>query len=241
MSYTIEYEQFLNESVSNLFENIFSNKKYADIKKVAFHEYLETAKMGDLQTCYLKKSSYPDTMRWISSRITGLAQGQFFNTLKMIDDNKTLIGYAANVTKKSFDLPIILEEYPIKKYLLKAQSAILLRPKDISEMQKQKALDYLRKRLNEKYDYAGLIKSAFSRIFESAKKLVNNEKKEATDITNKFIKKFKAPMFCSNIIAMAYKYAKYDIGISKDIFIIWPCDFLDSDKFEKICIYKKGK
>ena len=55
------------------------------------------------------------------------------------------------------------------------------------------------------------------------------------ELTPKELGELREPLFCSNIIAVAYRAAGYKKPFSKVIYDTWPRDFIISPNTEKIC------
>ena len=78
----------------------------------------------------------------------------------------------------------------------------------------------------------GLLKSVWDRFFN--RKLGSFFKDKPLE--PKEMKKMQTPLFCSTIIAVAYKVAGYDKKFNgKYIYDVWPKDFVLDNSTQKVC------
>ena len=236
-----EYDIMLEDFSINLFAKLFGGGCNLDsIPKVALHELWEKPKKGDCMTAFLKRRVFPTFKRFVASRTLGIAQGTKFNSLKFFKSPKSIIGYGVDTTKYGFTHPIYNTEASFRNYVRNAGGVIILRPKGFTEMQADKVIEFIERNKNTAYNYKDCSESAMKRLKDNLKRIFHiNDSKLQYNVSKRFLEKYKKPMFCSSIIALAYKYAGFNCGLAYGDKVAWPVDFVNSDKFEKVCMFRR--
>jgi len=204
------------------------------IPRVSLEEFIDKCEPADIISSYLKSESFTTKKRMMWSRILGLAQGSLFTTLKLVKNKKIIIGYGTRYENIGSGKPIIVEERSLERYLKHTGGSILMRPvKVLTPQEKKQVIKYMTDRIGLRYNVFALFKTAWDR-FTRRKITPFFEKK----ISDKELKNFQEPLFCSTIITFAYKSAGINLKLSKNIFDTWPRDYLLSPNIWKICYYK---
>jgi hypothetical protein len=196
---------------------------------VSKKELLDTAESGDILITFTpKRKISKSTFTNIKAKLMTLAQGSPFTSSKLVFNDNTIAGYdAAPRTGVN-----VLQHSNIDNFVNRwIQEAMLIRPIGRTEAHVKGVQSYFRKRFGLDYNKDQVMKSSWKRLF---KKLLPFLRKE-TELTPKQLGEIREPLFCSNIIAVAYKAAGYRKPLSKVLYDTWPRDFIISPNTEKIC------
>lgn len=196
------------------------------VKKVTLDDYMKMMKPGDLMVTYPVTSTLDFGSR-VFRNLNTFFQGSSFTSIKMVrEDGKGVMGYSAVLNSHG-----ALNENDIKTFAETTGGMCLIRPKKITDAQRQKAVKWMRAKLKQKlpYSQAEIVKSLLAHLLHISKSAVKLDRKE--------IRKYSDPLICSSIVGLAYEYAGINLKIPYSTFHVWPIDFLMSDQTEKVCCY----
>lgn len=190
---------------------------------------LDTAEPGDILVTFTpKRKIIKSTLTNIKAKLMALAQGSPFTSSKLVFNNNTIAGYDA-APRTGIN---VLEASNIQNFINRwIQEAMLIRPIGSTETHVKGVQGYFRRRFGIAYNKDQVMKSSWKRLY---KKLLPFLRKD-TELTPKQLGEIKEPLFCSNIIAIAYRSAGYRKPFSKVLYDTWPRDFIVSPNTEKIC------
>lgn len=201
-------------------------KTIQSVKKVTLDDYMKMMKPGDLMVTYPVTSTLDFGSR-VFRNLNTFFQGSSFTSIKMVrEDGKGVMGYSAVLNSHG-----ALNENDIKTFAETTGGMCLIRPKKITDAQRQKAVKWMRAKLKQKlpYSQAEIVKSLLAHLLHISKSAVKLDRKE--------IRKYSDPLICSSIVGLAYEYAGINLKIPYSTFHVWPIDFLMSDQMEKVCCY----
>jgi hypothetical protein len=155
-------------------------------------------------------------------------QGSPFSSSKLVLDKNTISGYGVKAVKN------VLTKASLRSYIKHLDEAILIRVPDLTPEQCAKIQKYFRLRIGMPYAGSQVFMSFWDRLFSRKLKPFFKDK----PIDPKAIEEMKEPLFCSSIIAAAYRAAGHQANFGKNIYDVWPRDFVTSESTEKICRFE---
>lgn len=205
-------------------------KKYLrSTPKVTKKEFLNTVKPGDIMVTFTPKRKIQKSgFTKFKAKMMTLFQASPYTSSKFVYDRKTIAGYDADPTAGVN----YLQKGSLSNFVNRwIQEAMLLRPIGTTPEQIRAAQQYFKRRIGLPYNHDQVMKSAWKRFY---KKLLPFLRKDYSPPPKK-LGEMVEPLFCSNIIAVAYKSAGYQKRFGKVILDTWPRDFILSPNTEKIC------
>lgn len=207
-----------------------SVKRYLkETPKVSKRELLDTVEPGDILVTFTpKRKILKSTFTNFKAKLMTLFQASPYTSSKLVYTKKIIAGYdAAPITGLN-----ILQSSNIDNFVNRwIQEAMLIRPIGKTDAQVKGVQSYFKRRFGLAYNKDQVMRSAWKRFY---KKIFPFLRKE-TKLTPKQLGELTEPLFCSNIIAVAYRAAGYRKPFGKVIYDTWPRDFIVSPNTEKIC------
>jgi hypothetical protein len=197
--------------------------------KVTKKEFLQAAIPGDIMVTFtpkrtLKKSGFTK----LKAQMMTLFQASPYTSSKLVYDEKTIVGYDADPTAGVN----YLQKGSLNNFVNRwIQEAMLLRPIGSTPEQVKAVQAYFKKRIGLPYNSDQVLKSSWKRFYKKLLPFLRREQK----ITKKQLGEAVEPLFCSNIIAIAYRASGYRRKFGRVLYDIWPRDFIISPNTEKIC------
>ena len=197
--------------------------------KVTKKEFLEAAQPGDIMVTFTpKRAISKSSFTKFKATMMTLFQTSPYTSSKLVYDKKFVAGYDADPTEgRNFLQKGNLENF-VNRWI---QEAMLLRPVGATPEQIKGVQQYFKKRIGLPYNSDQVMKSVWKRFYKKMLPFLRKEQK----ISGKELGQIVEPLFCSNIIAVAYKSAGYRRKFGKVILDTWPRDFILSPNTEKIC------
>jgi hypothetical protein len=213
--YTLLSEEFVNSRLKEIVN-------YTPL--VSINKFIDNCQSCDLVVVTSKPTN---TLRIIKSKIMSLLQGGKYVSIKMVSDRNTIIGYGADIGKKTNKNQF--SERDINPWIKNYSTGMLLRVHDLDDNIKKEILSKARKNLGISYNGSDVIISFFRRIIERLKP--NDDEMNIVNELDEHL----SPMFCSSILALIFKKCGVDFNFHHTTHNIWPSDFIYSHKTDKIC------
>jgi len=189
-------------------------------------EFLEQIRPCDILVTFTPKKSLQSTFIQVKAKFMTLFQASPFTSSKLALNRKVIAGYDVDPTADNY-----LQTYSLHNFINRwIQEAMLIRVPDLTPGQKKKIQNYLRSRMGLSYNSDQVLKSAWKRFYKKILPIFKDKDPSPTLLTQ-----LREPLFCSNIIAVAYKAAGYKRPFGKNIYDIWPRDFITAPFTEKVC------
>ncbi len=204
-------------------------KHLKNTPKVSKKEFLGAVQPGDIMVTFtpkrkIQKSAYVK----LKAKMMTLFQASPYTSSKLVYDKKTVAGYDADPTAGVNYLQKANLQNFVNRWI---QEAMLLRPVGATPDQVRAVKQYFNKRVGLPYNSDQVMKSAWKRFYKKMLPFLRKEQK----VTPKELGKAVEPLFCSNIIAVAYRASGYRNRFGKVLLDTWPRDFIISPNTEKIC------
>lgn len=125
-------------------------------------------------------------------------------------------------------------QFPVSPFLDAQRRVLLIRPKDFTDEQREKAVKYIKQRIGLSYDSSALLKSAWHKWVRENPKLAEKmeDKEDLLEI-------YRDPLICSTILYLALIYSGNKSRLKSHPLDAWPVDFIESPDMEKIYRYEK--
>lgn len=204
-------------------------KHLTNTPKVTKKEFLQAVEPGDIMVTFTPKRKIQKSgFTQFKAKMMTLFQASPYTSSKLVYDKKTIAGYDADPTQgRNFLQKGNLENF-INRWI---QEAMLLRPIGRTPEQVRAVQSYFDKRVGLPYNKDQVMKSAWKRFYKKVLPFLRTDDSPPP----KKLQEIVEPLFCSNIIAVAYKSAGYRKRFGKVILDTWPRDFIISPYTEKIC------
>jgi hypothetical protein len=192
-------------------------------------EFIRLSQPGDILISSIAGKLLP-TLPRIFNRSLALAQGGMYTSSKVVGYDNDVVGYGANLKST------IMSKNKLDIWLNNMRAVLLLRKQpQISEKQKFLYMKYMYDRIGTKYGGTKeLLNSLIMRNIDDTQ-----SEKQRKIIVNNLDNNY--PLICSAIIYFAMLYANIKVNFDKDIYSIWPKDFITSPQFKPICKYIEGE
>jgi len=209
---------------------MFASPKIRKVLKetplVTKKEFLDQIQPCDILVTFTPKKTLQSSFVQIKARFMSMFQGSPYTSSKLALNNKIIAGYDVDPTVGNY-----LQTYSLHNFINRwIQEAMLIRVPNTTDSQKAKIKSYFQKRMGLDYNTDQVMKSVWKRFY---RKILPFFKDRTPD--PKLLAQIREPLFCSNIIAVAYKAAGYKRPFGKNIYDIWPRDFITAPFTEKIC------
>lgn len=223
-------EGYLPVSEVSFFISPGVKKIIKDVPTVTHRDFETNMKPGDIVVAFSSKKQFIKTKHAkFAAKLMATAQGSPYTSSKMVIDNNRVAGYGIKVVDKPEDNKITI--MPFKQFLSGRQELMLLRIKDITPDQINKAIAFIKKRVGLSYADSDLLKTAWNRfVNRKIFPFLKNRSLEPAEVSL-----IQEPLFCSNMISLALVSAGYKGKFNgKNPWDVWPRDFILSDLTEKI-------
>jgi hypothetical protein len=205
-------------------------KRYLrETPKVSKKEFLEATQPGDIMVTFtpkraIKKSLYTS----FKAKMMTLFQASPYTSSKLVYDKNSVAGYDADPTVgKNYLQKGNLQNF-VNRWI---QEAMLIRPVGTTPEQIRKVQAYFKKRFGLPYNSDQVMLSAWKRFYKKVLPFLRQDDSPPPEKLQEMVE----PLFCSNIIAVAYRAAGYNNKFGKVLFDTWPRDFILSPHTQKIC------
>ena len=233
LQYDILTELYLEGNISLSELTYFTTPKARKIikstRKVTKKEFIARIQPGDIIVSFSNKKQFQKTSKAkIIATLMATFQGIPYTTSKLVLNNNLVGGYGLRVIKTSAENKV--ETMPVVEMFKGRVEAILIRPINATESQKRNAISFLNKKKGLSYSGSDLFKTAWKRLVHKTRILKGKDlNKSDVDIIQK-------PLFCSNLISLAYRAAGYKGKFNNSLtWETWPRDFILDKNTEKIC------
>jgi hypothetical protein len=229
--YDLVCEEKLPISEVSFYTSPIVKKILADVPVVTKVEFVNNIQHGDIIVAFSAKKQFMKTkMAKFMAKVIASAQGSPYSSAKFALDDNSVVGYGIQV----IDNP---EENKITKmnkrdFVTARGEMILIRIPDLTDKQKDKASEFIRKRIGLPYKGIDLLKTSWNRLV--GRKVFTFLKNKPLDPQS--INLLQEPLFCSNMITLALVAGGYKKRFNKkNPWDTWPRDFIISNKTSKIC------
>ena len=197
--------------------------------KVSKKEFLEATEPGDIMVTFtpkraIKKSLYTS----FKAKMMTLFQASPYTSSKLVYDKRIVAGYDADPTAGMNYLQKGSLENFVNRWI---QEAMLVRPIDRTSEQVKAVQSYFDRRIGLPYNNDQVLLSAWKRFYKKVLPFLRKDDSPPPKELGKIVE----PLFCSNIIAIAYRASGYKKPLSKVLLDTWPRDFIISPNTQKIC------
>ena len=197
-----------------------------DTPVVTKKEFLDEVRPCDILVTFTPKKTLQSTFVQVKAKFMSMFQASPFTSSKLALNRNIIAGYGVDPTTDNY-----LQTYSLHNFINRwIQEAMLIRVPDVTADQKKKIQQYLRSRMGLTYNSDQVLKSAWKRFYKKILPAFRGK-----DPDPKLLRQLRDPLFCSNIIAVAYKAAGYRKSFGKSIYDIWPRDFITAPFTEKVC------
>ncbi len=196
--------------------------------RVTKKEFIKRSKPGDIIVAFSTKKQFEQTSKAkFLATLMASFQGIPYTTSKLILNNGVVGGYGLKVIKSSTENKV--DTITLEELFKGRVEALLIRP-IVSEIQKQKAISFVLRKKGLSYSNSDLLKTAWKRLLHKSRIL------KGKDISDELVKIIQKPLFCSNLISLAYKVAGFKERFNNSLtWETWPRDFILDKNTEKIC------
>ena len=222
-------ESDLPVSEMSMFVTPGIKKHLMQTPKVTKKEFLQAVEPGDIIATFTPKRAIQKSgFTKFKAQMMTLFQASPYTSAKLVYDKKTIAGYDADPTQgRNFLQKGNLENF-VNRWI---QEAMLLRPIGRTPEQVKAVQKYFDKRFGLPYNNDQVMLSAWKRFYKKVLPFLRTDDSPPP----KKLQEIVEPLFCSNIIAVAYKSAGYRKRFGKVLLDTWPRDFIISPNTEKIC------
>lgn len=196
----------------------------SDIPNATLTNFFNTIQPCDLLVT--KAKNYDSMFSKFRAKILAYVQGGKFVSIRMVESPTTIIGYGVHVGLKHGQN--VLMSRKLKAWIKHIDTVIVLRVPNLTDEQKHTIISFLKKHRSLSYNKVGVTTSFINRFLE---RVFGRH----TDIDTKDVADALNPMFCSNILAKAFRIAGVELKFNISDNLIWPKDFVLNDQIEKIC------
>lgn len=214
----------LNEDRYHEVKGILSNVPYVSksqlINQLEEGDILITRPYDTSTNNFSPKVFFSNMISWF--------QKSTFSSSKMYIGDGYVAGYGAVP-----GIPVNgIVKFPVSTFIDTQQRVLLIRPKNYTQGQRDRAVLYMKQRLGLPYDKSMILKSAWNRFIKKNPKIL-----EISDVEE--LEKIRTPLICSSVLFLALIYSGNNAKVSNNVLEVWPVDFVVSEDMEKICMYEK--
>lgn len=209
-------------------------KHLSKAKPVRPSELIEMSEPGDILVTrinMLKVDGLPKLTKiggLLAGNILSKAQGIPFISSKVVADNNRVIGFSASGTGSKIDM------VSFNKFLTYQKNVMLCKYPKITDEQRQKVVKYMKDKRDLDYDTSKLITTWWQRLVKGEK--LPGQRKMDKRINEKDAWVWKDALFCSSVIAMAYRAAGIRADFNRTPLEVWPKDFVASKDLDQVAI-----
>lgn len=196
--------------------------------KTTKKDFIARSQPGDIIVAFSSKKQFALAKKAkIVGKLMATFQGIPYTTSKLVMNNNYVGGYGLRVIPN----PNLNKVEKIKiEDAFKGRTEALLIRLNVTNAQKQRAISFLEQKMGLDYASSDLLKTAWLRLVRKTGIL------KGKDIDPKIVGLLQKPLFCSNLISIAYKTAGYQKLFNKALtWETWPRDFILDENTEKIC------
>jgi len=192
-------------------------------------EFINRMKPGDIIVAFSSKKQFKKTSSTkLIAKLMATFQGIPYTTSKLVLNNNLVGGYGLKVVNSASENKV--DTVTIHELFKGRVEAILIRPIKATEDQKQKSISFILQKKGLSYSSSDLLKTAWKRLIRKSRIL------KGRNISQEIIKTIQKPLFCSNIISLAFRSAGYKDKFNNSLtWETWPRDFILDKNTEKIC------
>jgi len=225
-------EELISISELTFFTSPAVKKIINDVPVVHKQEFIDNMRKGDIIVAFTAKKQIlrvnKKSLLFIS-KIMASFQGSPYTSSKLVIDDKHVAGYGIKIIDKPEENKIYKLTYD--EFVNDREEMMLIRLKDASKNQIDKACNFVRERVGLDYQSSDLLKTMWNRF--TGRKLFPFLKDKT--LQPEEISMIQEPLFCSNMISLAYRAAGYNnLFNNKNPWDVWPRDFIVDDRTEKI-------
>jgi hypothetical protein len=206
-------------------------KIVADTPLVTKKEFTESIQKGDIVVAFSAKKQFMKTkLAKIMAKIIATAQGSPYSSAKYAIDDNFVAGYGIQVIDHPEDNKIT--KMNKRQFVTARGEMILIKIPELTDAQKDKAANFIIKRIGMPYQGLDLLKTSWNRLM--GRKFFSFLKDKPVEPET--VKLLQEPLFCSNMITLALLSAGFKKRFNnKHPWDTWPRDFILADFTKTIC------
>lgn len=203
----------------------------ANTPLVTKQEFINNIQQGDIVVAFSAKKQFMKTKQAkFMAKLIASIQGSPYSSAKFAIDDNSVAGYGIQIISSP-------EENKITKmnkrdFVTARSEMMLIRIPQLSDAQKNKASEFIKKRIGMPYKGIDLLKTSWNRLLH--RKMFTFLKNKPGDPQS--INLLQEPLFCSNMITLALISGGYKQRFNNSHpWDTWPKDFIIEKTTSKIC------
>ena len=207
-------------------------KNMAAAKPVSKSEFLDMLEPADILVTRSDATKIPNTNTVekaggiIVGKVLTTAMGVPFTSTKIALDKKRVLGFGASgFGSGSVDIA------DINKFLSWQKNVMICRYPKLTNAQQSGIIKYLLSKRNLNFDTNKLITTWWERLVHGEQMLKSRMK---MNMSKQEIKGWKDALFCSSLVAMAYKSVGINADFTREPTEMWPKDFVASEDLDQL-------
>lgn len=235
LKYDIIYDLMLEDQIHinevSFYTSPAIKKIIADTPVVTKKEFTDSIQKGDIIVAFsAKKQIIKTKLAKIMAKIIATAQGSPYSSAKFAIDDTYVAGYGIQIIDSPKENKIT--KMHKRQFVTDRGEMILIRIPELTDAEKDKAANFIIKRIGIPYQGLDLLKTSWNRLI--GRRVFSFLKDKPVE--PEAVKLIQEPLFCSNMITLSLISAGFKKRFNnKHPWDTWPRDFILEDFTKKIC------